>query len=110
MNSMKLHIFVIAIIIALISMPSSAGEVYTYTDEQGNTIISNTPPPRSPKIKIRHIEPSEEMTDEDRQAMEKYRSSRQKAWENEKARREEERIRRVETNEKEKIEAGRKSD
>jgi hypothetical protein len=106
---LKLPILIFATIIALISIPSSAGEVYTYTDEHGDTIISNTPPPRSPKIKIRHIEPSEEMTDEDRQAMEKDRTSRQKAWEDEKARREEERIRRVETNEKEKTEAGKKT-
>ncbi|PKN33773.1 MAG: hypothetical protein CVU61_11690 [Deltaproteobacteria bacterium HGW-Deltaproteobacteria-19] len=105
---MKPNIFVFAMIMILFSMPLSAGEIYTYTDEHGNTILSDTPPPRSSRIKIKHTEPNEQLTSEDRQALEKERSSRQKAWEDEKARRDKEPAGIVEADEKARTETKKK--
>lgn len=87
--SMKRRNFVFVFVIVLASMPSWAGEIFTYVDDQGSTVISDTPPPRNPKIVIKHREPSDAFTDEDRQALEKERTTRRKAWEEEKAKREE---------------------
>jgi len=89
--SMKRRYFVFVFVIVLASVPSWAGEIFTYIDEQGNTVISDTPPPRNPKIVIKHREPSDAFTDEDRQALEKERASRRKSWEEEKTKRERER-------------------
>jgi hypothetical protein len=81
--SMKRRNFVFVFVIVLASMPSWAGEIFTYVDDQGSTVISDTPPPRNPKIVIKHREPSDAFTDEDRQALEKERTTRRKAWEEE---------------------------
>lgn len=78
-------------VIVLASIPSWAGEIFTYIDEQGSTVISDTPPPRNPKIVIKHREPSDAFTDEDRQALEKERALKRKAWDEEKTKRENER-------------------
>jgi hypothetical protein len=105
---MKLKQCVLVLIIVLVSMPLCAGDIYTYIDEYGNTIISDTPPPRNPKIKMQHREPSDVVTDEDRQALERDRILKKKAWEEEKARKEEEHVRKTEVDEKGETEAGKK--
>ncbi len=87
--SMKRRNFVFVFVIVLASIPSWAGEIFTYVDEQGSTVISDAPPPQNPKIIIKHREPCDVYTDEDRQALEKERTTRRKAWEEEKAKREE---------------------
>jgi len=89
--SMRPGYFIFLFVMVFVSMPLWAGEIFTYIDEQGNTVISDTPPPRNPKIVIKHREPSDAFTDEDRQALEKERTSRRKAWEEEKMKREGER-------------------
>ncbi len=49
---------IVYIIIILFILPSltSAGEIYTYTDKDGNTVISNEPPPEEVKSKAKKIE------------------------------------------------------
>jgi hypothetical protein len=52
---MKRIIFILCIFIAFITC-ATAGEIYTYKDKDGNTVISNTPIPEKYEKKAKKIE------------------------------------------------------
>ena len=56
---MKKIVFVIFILLFFTSS-IFAGEIYTYTDKDGNTVISNTPVPEKYEKKAKKIESTEQ--------------------------------------------------
>lgn len=55
----------------VISSTVTAGEIRTYTDKDGNTVISNTPPPDNIRSKPRKIDSYRDITDRERLQWEK---------------------------------------
>lgn len=54
-NEMKRIIFTLCIFVALI-ISANAGEIYTYTDKDGSTVISDTPVPEKYQKKAKKLE------------------------------------------------------
>lgn len=55
----------------LTAAPVCGGEIYTYQDKSGNTVISNTPVPEHSKGKVKILDTYKKITTEERESLEK---------------------------------------
>jgi hypothetical protein len=88
------HLFVSAaaviwtIALTLCPHHSEAGEVYTYTNEKGVIVVTNTPVEGSAGKQAKKIGSYRDITDEDRKGWEKEKEDAMQAWRDEQARQE----------------------
>ena len=75
-----------SITFSLFPPQSESGDVYSYTDENGVMVITNTPLPDKIRNKAKKIESYKDITDEDRKLREKEKQDKMKAWRDEQAR------------------------
>ncbi len=90
---------------SLFPVQSESGDVYTYTDENGVIVVTNTPLPDKIRNKAKKIGSYKDITDEDRKLREKEKQDGMKAWRDEQARQDQNAIKRPEAEEKAKVEA-----
>ncbi len=90
---------------SLFPVQSESGDVYSYTDENGVIVITNTPLPDKIRNKAKKIGSYKDITDEDRKLREKEKQDEMKAWRDEQARQDQNAIKRPEAEEKAKVEA-----
>ena len=83
---------------------SESGDVYSYTDENGVIVVTNTPLPEKIRKKARKIESYKDITDEDRKRWEKEKEDTMQAWRDSQATEDERRKKRIEAEEKARIE------
>jgi hypothetical protein len=77
-----------------------SGDVYSYTDENGVIVITNTPLPDKIRNKAKKIESDKDITNEDRKLREKEKQDGVKAWRDEQARQDQNTKARLEAEEK----------
>jgi acyl-CoA synthetase (AMP-forming)/AMP-acid ligase II len=82
-----------------------SGEVYSYTDEKGVVVITNTPLPDNIKNRAAKIGSYKDITDEDRKRWKKEKEEGMQAWRDEQVRQDQTARKRVETVEKAREEA-----
>jgi hypothetical protein len=63
MENKRIFVALAVILLFLLAFSVQAGNVYTWTDEQGNLHITNTPPPKDAKVK--DVLPYQQKTDDD---------------------------------------------
>lgn len=90
---------------SLFPLRSESADVYSYTDEKGVIVITNTPLPDKIRNKAKKIESHKDITDEDRKLWEKEKQDGMQAWRDEQARQDQNAKKRVEAEEKAGIEA-----
>jgi len=79
---------------------SESGDVYSYTDENGVIVITNTPLPDKIRNKAKKIEGSKDIMDEDRKLRTKEKEEGMQAWRDEQARQDQNTKKRLEAEEK----------
>jgi len=84
---------------------SKSGDVYSYTDENGVIVVTNTPLPDKIRNKAKKIESYKDITDEDRKRWEKEKEDAMQAWRDSQATEDERRKKRIEAEEKARTEA-----
>ena len=84
---------------------SESGDVYSYTDEKGVIVITNTPLPDKVRNKAKKVDSYKDITDEDRKRWEKEKEDAMQAWRDSQATEDERRKKRIEAEEKARIEA-----
>ena len=83
---------------------SESGDVYSYTDEKGVIVVTNTPLPEKMRNKAKKVGSYKDMTDEDRKRWEKEKEDAMQAWRDSQATEDERRKKRIEAEEKARIE------
>jgi len=83
---------------------SESGDVYTYTDEKGVIVVTNTPLPEKIRNKAKKVGSYDDITDEDRKRWEKEKEDARQAWRDSQATEDERRKKRIEAEEKARIE------
>ena len=84
---------------------SESGDVYSYTDENGVIVVTNTPLPEKIRNKAKKVGSYKDITDEDRKRWEKEKEDAMQAWRDSQATEDERRKKRIEAEEKARIEA-----
>jgi len=84
---------------------SESGDVYSYTDEKGVIVVTNTPLPDKVRNKAKKVDSYKDITDEDRKRWEKEKGDAMQAWRDSQATEDERRKKRIETEEKARKEA-----
>jgi len=84
---------------------SKSGDVYSYTDENGVIVVTNTPLPDKIRNKAKKIGSYKDITDEDRKRWEKEKEDAMQAWRDSQATEDERRKKRIEAEEKARTEA-----
>jgi len=84
---------------------AEAADVYSYTDENGVLVITNTPLPEKIKAKAKKIDSYRNITDEERKSWEKEKADQMKAWRDSQAAEDESRRKKTEPAEVEKPES-----
>ena len=84
---------------------SESGDIYSYTDENGVIVITNTPLPDKIRNKAKKIESHKDITDEDRKLQEEEKQDKMQAWRDEQARQDQNAKKRPETGERANTEA-----
>jgi len=90
---------------SLFPLRSESGDVYSYTDENGVIVITNTPLPDKIRNKAKKIESYKDITDEERKLREKEKEEAMQAWRDEQARQDQNTKKRPEAEEKANTEA-----
>ena len=75
---------------------SESGDVYSYTDENGVIVITNTPLPDKIRNKAKKIESYKDINNEDRKRWEKEKEDAMQAWRDSQATEDERRKKRIE--------------
>ena len=75
---------------------SESGDVYSYTDENGVIVVTNTPLPEKIRNKAKKIESYKDINDEDRKRWEKEKEDAMQAWSDSQATEDERRKKRIE--------------
>ncbi len=108
-GSLLMTLLAAAVIWGLVVSPftprAEAADVYSYTDENGVLVITNTRPPEKMKRKAKKIDSYREITDEERKAWEKEKTDQMKAWRDSQAAEEEDRRKKAGSAEAEKPES-----
>ena len=89
---------------SLFPLQSESGDVYSYTDENGVIVITNTPLPDKTNNKAKKSENYKDITDDDRKLWEKEKEDGMHAWKDEQARQDQNTKKRLEAEEKVRIE------
>jgi flagellar motility protein MotE (MotC chaperone) len=84
---------------------SESGDVYSYTDEKGVIVVTNTPLPEKIRNKAKKVGSYKDITDEDRKRWEKEKEDAMQAWRDSQTTDDERRKKRIEAEEKARIEA-----
>lgn len=79
-------IILLTITVSLFPLQSESGDVYTYTDENGVMVITNTPLPDKIRNRAKKIGSYKDITDEERKLREKEKQDGMQAWRDEQAR------------------------
>jgi len=88
------------IALTLYPLPSEAGEVYTYTNEKGVIVVTNTPVEGNAAKQAKKIGSYKDITDDDRKLWQKEKDDAMQAWREEQARQGETTKQRPDTTEK----------
>ena len=76
------RIFLISCVLLAFLTAANAGEIYTYTDKDGNTVISNNPVPEKYQGKSKKIESYERSSPEEIERFEAERKAKEQKQEN----------------------------
>jgi len=98
-------IILLTITFSLFPLQSESGDVYSYTDENGVIVITNTPLPDKIRNKAKKIESHKDITDEGRKLRKKEKEDGIQAGRDEQARQDQNTKKRLEAEEKARIEA-----
>jgi len=98
-------IILLTITFSLFPLQSECGDVYSYTDENGVIVITNTPLPDKIRNKAKKIESHKDITDEGRELRKKEKEDGIQAGRDEQARQDQNTKKRLEAEEKARIEA-----
>ena len=98
-------IIFLTITFSLFPLQSESGDVYSYTDENGAIVITNTPLPDKIRNKAKKIGSYKDITDEERKLREKEKQDGMQAWRDEQAKQDQNIKKRMEAEEKAKTEA-----
>ena len=82
---------------------SESGDVYSYTDEKGVIVVTNTPLPDKVRNKAKKVDSYKDITDEDRKRWEKEKEDAMQAWRDSQATEDERRKKRIEAEKPEKL-------
>jgi hypothetical protein len=82
---------------------SESRDVYSYTDEKGVIVVTNTPLPEKIRNKAKKVGSYEDITDEDRKRWEKEKEDAMQAWRDSQATEDEGRKKRLEAEKPEKL-------